>query len=60
MEKQVKGLTNDIELAQADIDRRNAKVSKLREEISNLQGENLLTALDIKAAQQLIEKLSSI
>ena len=60
MEKQVKGLTNDITLAQADIERNNANIAKLRDEISNLQAENLLISLDIKTAEQLITKISSI
>jgi hypothetical protein len=60
MAKQVKGLQSDIKLASADVERNRARIEKLRDEINNIQSENLLIALDIKTAEQLIEKISSI
>lgn len=58
--KQVKGLNSDIEKANAKIERNRGKIDKLYEQIHQIQSKNLLISLDIKAAEQLRDKLSSI
>lgn len=58
--KAIEGLSTDIELAEADMERNEGEIDKLMDQVTELEKKNEILAGDVKAAKEMRDSIRTL